>query len=122
LIGVASGRCTLPGEPEVYGMLSREDNRRLSQLERQLQREDPEFCYRMAEVGKPARRRPPIAMVFVALVIWVSALVLGVAGWWIPAACAGLWATAIVGWVVFRSRPRRPIHPMSGPEPAPPSW
>jgi hypothetical protein len=103
-------------------MLSREDNRRLAQLERDLRREDPEFCYRMAEVGRPARTRPPVAMVFVAIVVWVAALVLGVAGWWIPAAGAAVWATAIASWLVFRSHPRPPIHPMSGPEPAPPSW
>jgi O-antigen/teichoic acid export membrane protein len=62
-------------------------------------------------------------MVFVAVIVWVAALIFGVAGWWIPAAAAGLWATAIVGWLVFRSRPRHPIHPTfgpTGPPPAPP--
>jgi hypothetical protein len=103
-------------------MLSREDTRRLAQLERHLRVEDPEFCYRMTEIGKPARTRPPIAMVFVGIVVWIAALIFGVAGWWIPAAGAALWATAIVGWLVFRSTPRRPIHPISGPEPAPPWW
>lgn len=103
-------------------MLSREDSRRLALLERQLRLEDPEFCERMSEVGRGARTRPPIAMVFVAVIVWIAALIFGVAGWWIPAAGAALWATSIVCWLVFRSGPRRPVHPVTGPEPAPPWW
>jgi hypothetical protein len=103
-------------------MLSREDSRRLAQLERQLRQEDPEFCVRMSEIGRPARARPPIAMVFVAVIVWIAALIFGVAGWWVPAAGAAIWATAIVCWLVFRSTPRRPIHPITGPDPAPPIW
>ena len=36
-------------------MLSKEDSRRLAQLERQLRRDDPEFCARMAGGHRPAR-------------------------------------------------------------------
>ncbi|MFL6115753.1 MAG: DUF3040 domain-containing protein, partial [Catenulispora sp.] len=58
-------------------MLSKEDNRRLAQMERQLRRDDPEFCARM-QAGRPERKRVPLLLVLAAAVIWATALVLGV--------------------------------------------
>lgn len=88
-------------------MLSKEDSRRLAQLERQLRRDDPEFCTRMAG-GAPQRRAVPMPLVLAAAAIWVAALVLAVAGWWISAGLAGCVAAAIVGAVAFHCR--RPRH------------
>ena len=103
-------------------MLSKEDSRRLAQLERQLRRDDPEFCERMAG-GAQQRRRLPVSLVLTAVVIWVAALVLAVAGWWIAAGVAALWATVVVGAVAYRCRlPRHGRHRPSGPEPLPPAW
>jgi hypothetical protein len=101
-------------------MLSKEDSRRLAQLERQLRREDPDFCARMA--GHAAeRKRVPLSAVLAALVIWSAALVLAVAGWWIPAAIAGLWATVIVCALAFRWRPGKHRRP-TDPDTLPPTW
>lgn len=90
-------------------MLSQEDSRRLALLERQLRRDDPQFCARMEAAGHPPRkRRSPLALIVVALLAWIGALVLGVAGWWIPAAIAALAATLVVGVLVHRCRPPLP--------------
>jgi fatty acid desaturase len=83
-------------------MLSREDSRRLAQLERQLRREDPEFCARMAGGGRPERKRIPLSLILAAVVVWVTALILAVAGWWIAAAVAALWATVMFCVVAYR--------------------
>jgi hypothetical protein len=105
----------LTGWPDREGddMLSKEDSRRLAQLERQLRREDPDFCARMA--GNAAKhKRVPLSVVLAAAVIWAGALILAVVGWWIPAAVAGLWATVIICALVLRWRPgkhRRPTDP-----------
>jgi uncharacterized membrane protein YphA (DoxX/SURF4 family) len=77
-------------------MLSREDSRRLAQLERQLQRDDPEFCARMAG-GQPKpgpRHRTPLTLITATTVLWLAAIVLGVFTWWIPAVLSALLATA----------------------------
>ena len=42
-------------------MLSKEDSRRLAQLERQLWREDPDFCERMSG-GRTHQRRTPVSL------------------------------------------------------------
>jgi CHASE2 domain-containing sensor protein len=87
-------------------MLSREDNRRLAQLERHLRRDDPEFCARMS-AGIP-RRRVPLGLVLVAVVAWTVALVLAVAAWWIPAAVVGVCAVAtMAAAITYRYPPRR---------------
>ena len=93
-------------------MLSREDSRRLAQLERQLRRDDPEFCARMTSGRlEPARRRrPSLSLLLTAAVIWVAALILGVLGWWIAASAAAFFATLVVVAAILRrplSRPRR---------------
>jgi hypothetical protein len=93
-------------------MLSKEDSRRLAHLERQLRREDPEFCARMSMDGRPPRKRVPLSLVLVALVVWVTALILAVADWWIAAAIAALWATVIICAVAYRCRPSRPAGPL----------
>ncbi len=103
-------------------MLSKEDSRRLAQLERQLRRDDPEFCARMT-AGDPPARRVPVSLVLAAAVLWVTALILAVTGWWIAAGVAALWATVIVGTLAYRSRPsRHGRHRPVDPEPLPPAW
>jgi Protein of unknown function (DUF3040) len=97
----------------VLELLSKEDNRRLAQLERHLMRDDPEFCARM-QPGRPLRRRVPISLVVTAAVIWAAALVFGVLGWWVPAGIAAGCAIVIAVTVAIRCRPGR--------RPAPPSW
>jgi hypothetical protein len=96
--------------PEGGDMLSKEDSRRLAQLERQLRREDPEFCARMSMDGRPPRKRVPLSLVLVACVVWVTALILAVADWWIAAAIAALWATVIILAIAYRCRPARPLE------------
>jgi hypothetical protein len=100
-------------------MLSKEDTRRLAQLERRLLRDDPEFCARM-QPGRPVRKRVPISLVLTASVVWAAALVLGIVGWWIAAGIAAAWAMVIVIALAIRSRPTR--HHEPGPEPLPPAW
>ena len=101
-------------------MLSKEDSRRLAQLERQLRREDPAFCARMA--GDVAgRKRVPLSAVLAAVVIWTVALVLAVIGWWIPAAIAGVWATGIICALAVRWRPGRHRR-LTGPDNLPSTW
>ena len=102
-------------------MLSKEDSRRLAQLERQLRREDPDFCARMAGDG-PERGRVPVSLVLAAIVVWVTALILAVAGWWIAAAIAGACATVMISAMAYRCRPSRRRAGPAGPDPAPPSW
>jgi len=84
-------------------MLNKEDSRRLAQLERQLWRDDPEFCARMA-AGSPARKYLPLILVFAAMIVWTAALIVGVMGWWIPAAVAAASATAVVAVIAYRPR------------------
>jgi len=93
-------------------MLSREDSRRLAQLERQLRRDDPEFCARMTSGRlEPVQRgKPSLSLVLTAVVIWTAALILGVLGWWIAAAAAAFFATLVVAAAMLRrpsGRPRR---------------
>jgi predicted signal transduction protein with EAL and GGDEF domain len=112
----------LTGPPEGGDMLSKEDSRRLAQLERQLRRDDPEFCARMAG-GRPPARRVPLSLVLAAAVIWGAALVLAVAGWWIAAGVAAVWAMVIVGALAYRCGPsRHGRHRPGDPEPLPPGW
>jgi uncharacterized membrane protein len=99
-------------------MLSKEDSRRLAQLERQLRRDDPEFCALMTP-GRLPGRRIPLTLVLVAASIWIAALVLGVVGWWIAAAIAALCATVIMVAVAYRTRPTRHA---TGPDRLPPTW
>ncbi|MFI7540079.1 DUF3040 domain-containing protein [Actinoplanes sp. NPDC049599] len=99
-------------------MLSQEDSRRLAQLERQLRREDPDFCARMAG-DLPVRRRRPISLLLTAVVIWAAALILGIFGWWGAAAVAAVWGTVIVAALGYR---RRPGRDESNPDPFPPTW
>jgi hypothetical protein len=101
-----------PGaRPEVATMLSREDNRRLALLERQLLEEDPEFCRRMTSghVRPPLRKRAPLSLILTAILIWTCAIVLAVFMWWIAAAVVAFCGTTVVAvtvYGVFRSRRR----------------
>jgi hypothetical protein len=99
-------------------MLSKEDSRRLAQLERQLRRDDPDFCARMRG-DLPARRRMPLSLVLTAVVIWSAALVLAVFGWWGAAAVAAVWGTVIVAALAYRGRPGRDS---TDPGMLPPTW
>jgi fatty acid desaturase len=91
--------------PEGDDMLSKEDTRRLAQMERQLRRQDPEFCARMLAGGQRTRRRPPFALAIAAAMIWIAALVFSVVGWWLVAAACALWATLVVCALACRWRP-----------------
>ncbi|HEX9998976.1 MAG TPA: DUF3040 domain-containing protein [Actinoplanes sp.] len=92
-------------------MLSREDSRRLAQMERQMLRDDPEFCARMTagtpEV--PRRRRLPLSLILTSAVAWVAAIVLGILGWWVAAAVAAFCATVLVSAVIHYLIYRRAI-------------
>jgi fatty acid desaturase len=100
-------------------VLNKEDNRRLAQLERQLLRDDPEFCARM-QPGRPPRKRIPLSLVLAAAVVWAAALILGVVGWWIAAGIAAGWAVVIVVAMAIRYRPGR--NHERGLDLMPPSW
>ena len=94
-------------------MLSREDNQRLAELERQLRREDPEFCARMTGgLARPAPRRgprrgPALSLLLTAVVIWAAAITLAVLGWWIAAAIAAVFGTAVASVLTFQLIRRR---------------
>jgi GGDEF domain-containing protein len=86
-------------------MLSKEDSRRLAQLERQLRRDDPDFCARMGggNFSVPAPR-PPLALFFVAAAIAVAAIVLGAVGWWIAAVTVAAWSLVTAAAAFYRRR------------------
>jgi hypothetical protein len=90
-------------------MLSREDNRRLAELERQLRHEDPDFCARMTGgMARPAPRRgPTLSLIITAIVIWAAAITLAVLGWWIAAVVAAVCATTVASVLTFRLVRRR---------------
>jgi hypothetical protein len=95
-------------------MLSREDNQRLAELERQLRREDPEFCARMTDgMARPASRRRPrrgwvlLSLLLTAIVIWAAAITMAVLGWWIAAVIAAVLATAVSSVLTFQLIRRR---------------
>jgi len=84
-------------------MLNKEDGRRLAQLERQLWRDDPDFCVRMT-AGRPTRRRIPLILICVTVAVWTAALVLGAVGWWLAAAIAAGCALVTLLGIAFRYR------------------
>lgn len=87
-------------------MLSREDSRRLAELERQLRREDPEFCARLEGVQPlvPApRKRFPLTLLLTAAVLWTAAITLAIFTWWSPAAITAACAVAISTAVILRA-------------------
>jgi fatty acid desaturase len=87
-------------------MLSREDSRRLAELERQLRREDPEFCARIegAQPLVPSRRkRFPITLIVTAAVLWTAAITLGALAWWSPAAITAACGITVTTAVILRA-------------------
>ncbi|GIE78976.1 hypothetical protein Aph02nite_49260 [Actinoplanes philippinensis] len=90
-------------------MLSKEDTRRLAQLERQLQRDDPDFCTRMGggNFSVSSTGRPPLPLFILAAVITVAAVVLGVVGWWIATSIVATWAVITLSAAVYRLRRQR---------------
>ena len=90
-------------------MLSKEDNRRLSQLERQLQRDDPDFCARMGggNFSVSASGHRPLPLFVLAAVITGAAVALGLVGWWIAASLLAVWAGATATAGLFRLRAGR---------------
>jgi fatty acid desaturase len=84
-------------------MLSQDERRRLTLLERQLRRDDPAFAARMS--GEPPRRRAPVALVLAAALIWAVGVTLAAAGWWAAAVLVGVWAMVISCALVYRCRP-----------------
>jgi hypothetical protein len=99
-------------------MLSKEDSRRLAQLERQLRREDPALCARMRG-DLPVQRRAPASLLVAAGVIWTAAITLAVVGWWGAAVVGAVWGTVILAALTYRCLPGRPSP---GPEFPPPAW
>jgi hypothetical protein len=98
-------------------MLSKEDSRKLAQLERELRRDDPALCARMRD-GLPARRRVPASLLLAACVIWTAAVILAIVGWWGAAVVGAVWGTVIVIALAHRRQPERP-----SPGPGfPPAW
>ena len=95
-------------------MLSKEDIRRLAQLERRLRREDPEFYDLMSAESRHRRPRAPF-LIIAATVIWLAAVVLGLIGRWIPATIIALCAT-----VVLAALTHRLLHAGSAPGEPPP--
>ena len=90
-------------------MLSKEDSRRLAQLERQLRRDDPDFCARMGggNYSVPTRKRLPFLLIFTTLVVAVTAMIFGLLGWWVATVATGLWALACLAGVAYRIRRNR---------------
>jgi hypothetical protein len=93
-----------PGPTGGDDMLSREDSRRLAELERQLRRDDPEFCARMSgsDPAPVPRRRRSLSLIFTAAVIWLAAITLGVLGWWPAAILSALCGTTVVAALIYR--------------------
>jgi Flp pilus assembly protein TadB len=94
---------------KVADMLSKEDTRRLAQLERQLQRDDPDFCARMGggNFSVSPTSRSALPLFILAAVITVAAVVLGVVGWWIAASIVSAWAVITLSTAVYRWRRQR---------------
>ncbi|MEV6299166.1 DUF3040 domain-containing protein [Actinoplanes sp. NPDC051861] len=90
-------------------MLSKEDTRRLAQLERQLQREDPDFCARMGggNFSVSTTHRPALPLFIIAAVIMITAVVLAAVQWWIASAVVAAWATVTAVAAVVRMRRAR---------------
>ncbi|BAL85729.1 hypothetical protein AMIS_5090 [Actinoplanes missouriensis 431] len=92
-------------------MLSKEDNRRLAQLERQLQRDDPEFCARMGggNFSVSATGRPPLPLFVLAAVLAVASLVCVLVGWLIAGLLVAAWSIVTAIAAGFRWRNTRRI-------------
>lgn len=90
-------------------MLSKEDTRRLAQLERQLQRDDPDFCARMGggNFSISPTGRPALPLVILTVVITAAAVVFGVVGWWMAASVTAAWAAVTLAAAIFRWRRQR---------------
>ena len=84
-------------------MLSQDDRRQLAEMERRLRAEDPEFCARMS--GRSHRRRTPVALIVVCVLVWAAVFGSAVAGWW-PAtsvfAAMAVASTGALGWSARR--------------------
>ncbi|WP_045747106.1 DUF3040 domain-containing protein [Actinoplanes rectilineatus] len=87
-------------------MLSKEDSRRLAQMERQLQRDDPDFCTRMGggNFSITAPTRPALPLFAVAAMITLAAAGLALVGWWIAAAITAAWSLVTLLAAAFRLR------------------
>ena len=90
-------------------MLSKEDTRRLAQLERQLRRDDPDFCNRMGggNFSVSSTARPALPLFVTAVVITVAAIILGAVGWWIAASIVTAWSVVTLSVAVYRLRRQR---------------
>ena len=94
-------------------MLSKEDTRRLAEIEHRLYHDDPDFCARMAGLSPqapwvPLRQRVPAPLLLAGSFVVAAAVVMAFAGWWIPAAVAFLWATVIMVAIGYHCSPARP--------------
>jgi fatty acid desaturase len=90
-------------------MLSSEDSRRLAQLDRQLLRDDPDFCARMegADFNARSRRRVWIPLTIIATLLWSGAVVLAVFDFWTTAVITAVGAAVTTAIVVYRLVRRR---------------
>ncbi|HEU4422885.1 MAG TPA: DUF3040 domain-containing protein [Pilimelia sp.] len=88
-------------------MLSAEERRRLDEIERLLQRDDPRFVARME--ADPRARRKWVVPAFYGL-LWLVALVVGAAVSWVAAliftALVGLVGSTVLAVAVVRRRRR----------------
>jgi hypothetical protein len=110
VIEIALDHCfTGEADRKVADMLSKEDTRRLAQLERQLRRDDPDFAARMGggNFSVSPTGRPPLPLFILAAVITVTAVVLGVVGWWIATSIVATWAVITFSTAVYRLRRQR---------------
>ena len=101
-------------------MLSAEERRRLDEIERLLQQNDPAFVIRM-RTGRPTQKRWPAA----AIVVLVLGAVLPV--WLVGGWRAGLIAMVVVGFAAlivaaYRRGRRRRTPPAPPIPPPPPPW
>ncbi|GAA0461427.1 hypothetical protein Aca07nite_73850 [Actinoplanes capillaceus] len=100
-------------------MLSKEDSRRLAQLERQLRRDDPDFCARMGggNFSVSPTGFPPLPLFILSALVTAVAIVLAVVGWWIVASIATAWAAVTTGAAAHRLRRRREVRSWQRPAP-----
>lgn len=82
-------------------MLSREDERRLAEIEQRLQEADPKLAAFMRDPGG----RGSVRWLLACLVMWLAVASVAVAGWWVIAGLVmgPLMVGTALAWVTWRS-------------------